>query len=83
MMHRDACELELNHHRAEQLRRQVLVPAYCRIHREVLCDSLAFASNSCSHFFRMHHRRRHVVVGDHHLDALDRQLLVHQLQMDH
>ena len=31
----------------------------------------------------MHHRRRHVVVDDRHLDALDRQLLVHQLQMDH
>jgi hypothetical protein len=30
----------------------------------------------------MHHRRRRVVVGDRHLDALDHQLLVHQLQMD-
>ena len=30
----------------------------------------------------MHHRRHHVVVDDRHLDALDRQLLAHQLQMD-
>jgi hypothetical protein len=30
----------------------------------------------------MHHRRRHVVVDDRQLDALDRQLLVRQLQMD-
>jgi hypothetical protein len=30
----------------------------------------------------MHHRRRHVVVDDRHLDALEHQLLVHQLQMD-
>jgi hypothetical protein len=30
----------------------------------------------------MHHRRRHVVVDDRHLDALDHRLLVHQLQMD-
>jgi hypothetical protein len=30
----------------------------------------------------MHHQRRHVVVDDRHLDALDHQLLVHQLQMD-
>ena len=30
----------------------------------------------------MHHRRRHVAVDDRHLDVLDRQLLVHQLQMD-
>ena len=31
----------------------------------------------------MRHRHRHVVVDDHHLDVLDRQLLVRQLQMDH
>jgi hypothetical protein len=31
----------------------------------------------------MHHRHRHVVVDDRHLDALEHQLLVHQLQMDH
>jgi hypothetical protein len=30
----------------------------------------------------MHHRHRHVVVDDHHLGALEHQLLVHQLQMD-
>jgi hypothetical protein len=30
----------------------------------------------------MHHRHRHVVVDDRHLDVLDHQLLVHQLQMD-
>ena len=30
----------------------------------------------------MHHQRRHVVVDDRHLDVLDHQLLVHQLQMD-
>jgi hypothetical protein len=30
----------------------------------------------------MHHRHRHVVVGDRRLDALEHQLLVHQLQMD-
>jgi hypothetical protein len=30
----------------------------------------------------MHRRHRHVVVDDHHLDALDHQQLVHQLQMD-
>jgi hypothetical protein len=30
----------------------------------------------------MRHRRRHDVVDDRHLDVLDRQLLVHQLQMD-
>ena len=31
----------------------------------------------------MHHRRRHVVVDDRHLDVLDHQLLVLQLQKDH
>jgi hypothetical protein len=30
----------------------------------------------------MHHRHRHVVVDDRHLDVLELQLLVHQLQMD-
>ncbi len=30
----------------------------------------------------MHRRRRHVVVGDRHLDVLEHQSLVHQLQMD-
>jgi hypothetical protein len=30
----------------------------------------------------MRHRHRHVEVGDRHLDALDHQLLVHQLLMD-
>jgi hypothetical protein len=30
----------------------------------------------------MHHRRHHVAVDDRHLDALDHQLLVRQLQMD-
>jgi hypothetical protein len=30
----------------------------------------------------MHHRHRHVVVDDRHLDAPDHQLLVRQLQMD-
>ena len=31
----------------------------------------------------MHHRRHHVVVDDRHLDVLEHQSLVHQLQMDH
>jgi hypothetical protein len=31
----------------------------------------------------MHHRHRHVVVGDHHLDALEHQLLVHQILVAH
>jgi hypothetical protein len=31
----------------------------------------------------MHHRHRHVVVDDRHLDVLRHQLLVRQLQMDH
>ena len=30
----------------------------------------------------MHHRHRHVVVGDRHLDVLEHQLLVRQHQMD-
>ena len=69
-MSHDACELEFFHRRAEQLRHQVAVPAYCRTHREVLyvtwlCDQISY-----SHSFQMPRLLHHVVVGDRRLDEL-------------
>jgi hypothetical protein len=73
--------LEFYHRREEQLRHQVVVPAYCRIHRAMLFLILLYDQIFYSHFFQMLHLRHHVVVDDHHLDVVDHQLVLHLLEL--
>jgi hypothetical protein len=70
MLH-DACELEFCHHREEQLRHQVVVLAYCRIHRVKPYVIFVYVLTSYLHSFQMHHLRHRVVVDDRHQDVAD------------
>ena len=86
MTHRVACELESCHHHEEQQRHQVVVLAYCRIHRVMPYVTFVYVLISYLHSFQMHRLRHRVVVGDRHQDVADHhlvlQLLVYLIYME-
>jgi hypothetical protein len=63
-MHRDAYESLSFHHREEQLRHQVVVPAYCRTLRAAPYVTSAYALKIYLHSFQMHQLFRRDLVDD-------------------